>query len=77
MSSKFKKQSRGGMQFNQNVIEELNYYVYCIINPRDNKIFYVGKGKGERVLNHVQCALTDSSDNPKSDIIREIEKIGR
>jgi hypothetical protein len=26
------------------------YYVYCHINPKTNKIFYVGVGKGDRVL---------------------------
>ena len=24
------------------------YYVYALVDPRDNRIFYVGKGKGDR-----------------------------
>ena len=38
--------------FNQKTIEELKYYVYCLIDPRDSKIFYVGKGKGNRVFQY-------------------------
>ncbi|CAA9560026.1 MAG: hypothetical protein AVDCRST_MAG86-708 [uncultured Truepera sp.] len=32
------------------VAERLKYYVYLYIDPRYNRIFYVGKGKGSRVL---------------------------
>lgn len=28
------------------------FYVYVLIDPRDNKIFYVGKGKGDRINHH-------------------------
>ena len=28
------------------------YYVYCLINPLTKKIFYIGKGKGKRALQH-------------------------
>lgn len=33
-------------EFQPAVIEALKYYVYCLVNPRDKKIFYIGKGKG-------------------------------
>lgn len=29
------------------------YYVYALIDPRDNSIFYIGKGKGKRSSFHV------------------------
>ena len=29
------------MKFKESVIEELQFYVYCLVDPRDNKIFYV------------------------------------
>jgi len=35
------------------VTRELGYYVYLYVNPRTNKVFYVGKGKGNRMLAHV------------------------
>lgn len=41
------------------MIESLNHYVYLYINPLDKKIFYVGKGSGNRALNldrrNVEC----------------------
>lgn len=30
-----------------------NYYVYALIDPRDNEIFYIGKGKGNRYKAHI------------------------
>ncbi|WP_026776113.1 GIY-YIG nuclease family protein [Polaribacter sp. Hel_I_88] len=29
-----------------------NYYVYALIDPRDNEIFYIGKGKNQRYNDH-------------------------
>jgi hypothetical protein len=43
--------------FSQKVQEELGYYVYCLVDPRDKKIFYVGKGVENRVFAHVNDAL--------------------
>lgn len=47
----------GNMMFTPDVIEQLNYYVYRLIDPRNGKTFYVGKGKGNRVFDHVKDAL--------------------
>lgn len=38
--------------FKQSVKEALNFYVYALVDPRDKKIFYVGKGSGDRVFQH-------------------------
>lgn len=35
--------------FSQLVQDTLGDYVYLLINPLDNKIFYVGKGKNNKV----------------------------
>jgi hypothetical protein len=55
------------------VIKELGYYVYLYINPIDDSIFYVGKGKGNRVFDH----LKDDSENEKTNAIREIRANGQ
>ena len=60
--------------FSQKTVESLGYYVYVLIDPRDNKIFYVGKGKGNRVFAHVKCAVENEQETAKFDIIRAILK---
>lgn len=70
--------------FSKEVIQQLNYYVYRLIDPRNGKTFYVGKGKGNRVFNHVRCAIdyyddykeTSESDPNKFRIIKEITDEG-
>jgi hypothetical protein len=34
-----------------------NYYVYALIDPRDNEMFYVGKGKENRYKHHLKTTL--------------------
>lgn len=36
------------------VSERLKFYVYRLIDPRDESTFYVGKGKGSRVCDHAR-----------------------
>lgn len=36
--------------------EALGTYVYCLRDPRDKKIFYVGQGTGDRVFQHFNDA---------------------
>ena len=43
--------------FSQSVIEQLKYYVFFLRDPRNGQVFYVGKGRGNRIFNHVECAL--------------------
>lgn len=58
--------------FSQSVIEQINYYVYFLRDPRTGNIFYVGKGCGNRIFNHVACALEKENSSDKLDIIRDI-----
>lgn len=51
------------------------YYVYTLADPRDNKPFYVGKGKGNRIDAHEKEALA-GSNHPKCKLIREIREAG-
>ena len=52
--------------------EKLGYYVYLYVDPRDGKVFYIGKGNGERCLDH----LYEDDDHPKVQRIREIFAAG-
>ena len=58
--------------FSQAAIEGLNHYVYCLVDPRDKRIFYIGEGQGNRVFDHVNARLDDIKATDKIDTIREI-----
>lgn len=54
-------------EFPDNVIEKLGYYVYALIDPRKESygVFYIGKGKGNRVFDHVKGARKYVPTNAK------------
>ena len=52
------------------------FYVYGLIDPRTNLIFYIGKGKGKRVFQHFKEKLRVQSNTEKLQIIEEIQKAG-
>ena len=54
------------------VLSKVGIYVYLYRDPRDGKIFYVGKGKGQRAFQH----LSDEKDGPKKRKIQEIREAG-
>lgn len=60
-------------KLNQSTIEKLKYYVYMLKDPRNGEVFYVGKGKGERLNHHSLEALVDGND--KSAKINRIKDI--
>jgi hypothetical protein len=63
--------------FDEKSRQQLKYYVYMLLDPTDNKPFYVGKGIDNRVFNHLACALTDTdTSNAKYDKIREVIQNG-
>lgn len=63
-------------EFKISVIEALQYYVYCLVDPRTKKIFYIGKGHDNRIFNHANDALNEKLSSLKLDIIRAIRRSG-
>jgi uncharacterized protein len=59
-------------EFSNAVCERIGYYVYFLKDPRNNNIFYVGKGTGNRIFQHVLCAIDSVDKSDKLDLIREI-----
>lgn len=73
--------------FTADVIKQLQYYVYRLIDPRTGQTFYIGKGKGNRVFAHINDALknykgesyeeTEEDEiSAKISQIREIKRAG-
>lgn len=55
------------------------YYVYVLVDPRSGQIFYVGKGRGDRLSSHGLAAdlAPNARDPEKIRRIRAIERSGR
>ncbi len=53
--------------FSPEVCNELKYYVYRLIDPRNGQTFYVGKGKYNRVFAHANDALKDCDLSEEED----------
>ena len=59
--------------FDEKTIQALGYYVYILFNPKDNQPFYVGKGEGNRVFDHIRDAVKNPKiTTDKYDMIRDI-----
>lgn len=62
--------------FPPEVAAQLKTYVYRLIDPRNGETFYVGKGKGDRVFQHIQAAITSDDPGDKLKRIYEIHASG-
>ena len=54
-------------QFSPGTAEKLGYYVYWLRDPRDGAVFYVGKGEGDRLFQHVKCLEADGAPGDESE----------
>ncbi len=55
---------------------DLNHYVYALLDPRNDEIFYIGKGQGARVLAHTYSAKNGEPNNEKERRIIDIQAHG-
>lgn len=69
--------------FPSSIHEKLGYYVYRLINPTNGENFYVGKGTGNRVFDHINATKEsikkikdEDSDSLKIKQIKEIHNSG-
>lgn len=65
--------------FDEKICQELGFYVYLLIHPDTNEPFYVGKGKDNRVFDHVACSIQLEADheNLKFQEIKAIHDSGK
>lgn len=55
----------------------LRYYVYALRDPRNGRVFYIGKGVGDRINAHVrEAGKNPESERAKLRTITEIEAAG-
>jgi uncharacterized protein len=67
------------MTFSEFVTEQVGWYVYALRDPRDASLFYIGKGRGNRVFQHAHAALAPQADHemsPKIELIKAIHDAG-
>jgi antitoxin component YwqK of YwqJK toxin-antitoxin module len=50
-----------------------DFYVYGLIDPRTNSLFYIGKGRGNRINQHFHNKVKSDGNNEKIRVINEIQ----
>lgn len=67
--------------FPDGVAQQLKWYVYRLIDPRNGETFYVGKGQGNRVFDHARGLTLDEESeidgaDPKLQRVKDILAAG-
>ena len=64
--------------FSEKALNAINgYYVYALADPRTNKVFYIGKGTGNRVFSHeAESGNSAKTEKDKLLTIKDIENNG-
>ncbi|RKF22291.1 hypothetical protein DBZ36_01190 [Alginatibacterium sediminis] len=66
------------MGFSKEVQKQLGHYVYALVDPRNDSIFYVGKaGFNARPFHHLKMKDEKGKRGSKNDIIEEIRSSGK
>jgi hypothetical protein len=55
------------ISFTSEIVKQLKFYVYRLIDPRNGETFYVGKGRGNRVFEHAMGALKLAPKDDEAD----------
>ena len=59
-------------KFSPAVVEHLGYYVYLLIRPETDEVFYIGKGTGNRIFTHLYQAIDSPHINDKLETIHNL-----
>ena len=64
-------------RFSEAVCKELGNYVYRLIDPRNGETFYVGKGKNNRVFEHVegQIKISKTPEKGEDEVSAKLKRI--
>lgn len=67
-------------RFPDDVVQKLGWYVYRLLDPRNGETFYVGKGRGNQLFDHVRGAQASTVDEDAADLklqrIKDINAAG-
>lgn len=53
---------KGNNFFDEKIVKKVKHYVYALFDPESDFPFYIGKGFGNRVFNHVSRKLKNSEE---------------